>query len=83
MARSIVVQIIGDAAQLEREFKRAGDATDKFGKRMGVSLKSMGKAGLAGVAVGGTALLSSCSSLSRPRRKRRSRRCGWGRRSTR
>jgi hypothetical protein len=58
MARSIVVQIIGDAAQLEREFKRAGDATDKFGKRMGVSLKSMGKAGLAGVAVGGTALVT-------------------------
>lgn len=59
MARTILVQILGDASSLEREFAKAGRASDTFGKRMGVSMKTFGKAGAVGAAVGGVALLSS------------------------
>lgn len=58
MARSIVVQIIGDASQLEREFRKAGDSSDKLTKRLGLNAKTIAKGGAiagAGLAVAGAA----------------------------
>lgn len=58
MARKIVVQIVGDATSLERSFRKAGDASDRFGKRIGVSAKTFAKAGAVGAAAGGVALVT-------------------------
>lgn len=58
MARKITVQIVGDATQLERSFKRAGDASDGFSKRLGGSRRMIAKLGLAGAAAGGIAVIT-------------------------
>lgn len=58
MARTIQVQILGDATSLERSFRKAGDASDSFSKRMGVSMKGLAKVGAVGAAAGGVALLT-------------------------
>ena len=54
MARSIVVQILGDASSLEREFKRAGDSSDSLTKKLGINKKAMLKGGA--IAAGGAAV---------------------------
>jgi hypothetical protein len=58
VARSIVIQILADASQLQREFRKAGDAGDKMGTRLGGSLKTYAKLGAAGAAAGGVAILT-------------------------
>lgn len=58
----VSVQLVGDSRSLERAFDRAGRKGDQFGSSMnraGSSLKSWGKAGLAGAAAAGTALVTS------------------------
>lgn len=58
MARTITVQIVGDATQLERSFKKAGDAGDSLGKRWSLSAKTFAKAGAIGAAAGGVAIVT-------------------------
>lgn len=62
MARRVEVHLVGDSKSLERAFDRAGRKGQQFEtrtSRLGVSLKTLGKAGAAGLAVSGTALLTS------------------------
>lgn len=62
MARRISVQLIGDSASLERAFDKAGRKGREYETRtqkLTSNLKSLGKAGAAGVAVGGVALVTS------------------------
>ncbi len=73
MARSIVVQIIGDASQLQREFNKAGDSSDKLTKRFGLNAKTLAKGGAiagAGLAVAGaTKFLSGSISAAKEAEK--------------
>src|SRR5262245_9240242 len=62
MARGINVKITGDARSYERALKRAGQATEKFGKKarkglMGGGAKSILKAGGLGALFGGAGLV--------------------------
>lgn len=58
MARTILIQILGDADQLRREFKSVGDDSEKMGKKLGGSFKKWAKLGAAGAAAGGVALVT-------------------------
>ena len=60
MARKISVQLVGDSGSLEKAFDRANRKGKQFESSMGrsaSSLKGYAKAGLAGAAIAGTALV--------------------------
>lgn len=58
MARSIVIQILGDASDLKREFRMVENDSDRLGKKLGGNFKKYAKIGAAGAAVGGAALIT-------------------------
>lgn len=58
MAKTILVQILGDASDLKREFRTVGDDSDKLGKKLGGNFKKYAKIGAAGAAVGGAAIIT-------------------------
>ena len=58
MANTILIKILADASQMEREFRAAGDSGEKMGKKLGGSLKKYAKLGAAGAAIGGVAVVT-------------------------
>jgi hypothetical protein len=63
VARTITVEIVGDASALQRSFDDAGKSTSKFGDALGKASK-VAAVGLAGLAVGAKKVSDDASNLN-------------------